>query len=77
MTVIFYHTGEGKGNENDCRFRKAAKRDKVTPAIKNPPMPKAQRVSPGACRPLIGDERGEAGSVGSVGSMGVVRRIRI
>lgn len=26
MTIIFYHTGEGKGNENDCRFRKAAKK---------------------------------------------------
>ena len=27
MTVIFYHIEEGKGNENDCRFRSAAKRD--------------------------------------------------
>lgn len=26
MTVIFYHTGEGKGNENDCRSRCREKR---------------------------------------------------
>ena len=37
-------------------------------------------VSPGTCRPLIGDERGGAGSTGSEGSEGSeggVRRIKI
>ena len=35
------------------------------------------RVSPGACRPLLGDERVETGSISSKGSKGgVVRRIK-
>ena len=33
------------------------------------------RLAHGACRPLIGNDRGGSGSEGSMGSTGVVRRI--